>query len=403
MTIIPGLLGVGTGENRYMIIMQNDKELRPTGGFWTNYATFKINNALLSSDFSSKDMYSIDLTLDQIDAYYTFGAPPFPYGKYLKVERWYARDANTSPDLPTSIDNFMKSYNLAMKIDPYNVKPIDGIVAVDTQVIRELMAVTGPVTLNGITYNSENVVLELEKIASLALREQSNRKGVLGSLMGAMLQNVFNSEESLWSKLIDKAVDLMARKHIQAYVFNPDAQVLLEKYNIAGRIVDPVQGDYSFIASTNLGGDKTNWFVSKEVTHILAKEGTKWTDTVKIKYTYKEPSAEFAPFVKRFRDWVRVYAPLGSTSLSMTGSEDGNGTDTERNKTYFWGYVELGPNETKELTFKYSLPDGVIKDGKYTLYLQKQAGIDHELHTVLINGSTRTIDLNTDQIITQKL
>ena len=74
---------------RYMVIMQNDKEIRPTGGFWTNYATFKIQEGLLQSDFTSKDFYSIDYALDPMDAYYDFPDAPQAYTKYLKVERWY--------------------------------------------------------------------------------------------------------------------------------------------------------------------------------------------------------------------------------------------------------------------------------------------------------------------------
>src|SRR3989344_4770103 len=399
LTIIPGLLGVSTGEQRYMIIMQNDKELRPTGGFWTNYATFKVNNALLSSDFSSKDMYSVDLTLDAIDAYYTFGAPPFPYGKYLKVERWYARDANTSPDLPTSVDNFMKSYNLAMRIDPLEIKPVRGIVTIDTQVIKELLEITGPATVNGVTYNSENVILELETIASLALKEQQGRKRVLGDLMERMLVNVFESEKGLWSQLLEKGVDLANRKHITAYSIDPEAQALLEKYNFAGRIVDPVEGDYTFLASTNLGGDKRNWFVSKEVDHSLSKENGKWVRTVMVKFSYPEPAAEYGAFVKRFKDWLRVYTPLGSELISVDGSEDGSGSESERNKTYFWGYVELGPGESKEMTFKYVLPDNVVKENVYNLYLQKQAGVREETHRITINGKTESVDLKTDKLL----
>ena len=397
LTIIPGLLGVSTGEQRYMIIMQNDKELRPTGGFWTNYATFKVSNALLSSDFSSKDMYSVDLTLDAIDAYYTFGAPPFPYGKYLKVERWYARDANTSPDLPTSVDNFMKSYNLAMRIDPIEIKPIKGIVTIDTQVIKELLEVTGPATVNGITYTSDNVVLELETIASLALKEQQGRKRVLGDLMERMLVNVFESEKGLWSQLLERGVDLANRKHITAFSFDAEAQALLEKYNFAGRIIEPVEGDYTYLVSTNLGGDKTNWFVSKEIDHTLSKENGKWVRTVKVKYTYPEPSVEYGAFVKRFKDWLRVYAPMGSELISVEGSEDGSGTEIERNKTYFWGYVELGPGETKEMTFKYVLPNEVINGNSYNLYLQKQAGVREETHRVTLNDKTETVTLKTDK------
>ncbi|OGC69756.1 hypothetical protein A2415_04750 [candidate division WWE3 bacterium RIFOXYC1_FULL_39_7] len=403
LSLFPKLLAVDTPEKRYMIIMQNDKELRPTGGFMTNYATFKINNGLLQSDFSSKDMYSIDLALDAIDATYDFPDPPAAYTKYLLVERWYARDMNASPDFITSMDQFLKFYTLAGRLNPYEIKPVDGIVAIDTQVVKELLEVTGPATVNGVTYTSENVVLELEKIASLELREQLNRKKVLGDLMEAMLINVFEADKNLWPKMIDKAINLATRKHILVYMFDPEAQALIEKYNFAGRVFDKTEGDYSMVVSTNLGGDKTNWFTHKKVTHTIAKENNKWVRTVKIDYTYTQPSDEYAPFVKRFKDWVRVYAPIGSSFISVEGSEDGTSTDQERNRTYFTGYIELGPNETKSMTFKYALPDNLITNGTYTLTIQKQPGIDSETHVVIVNGKSQEILLNKDTKVSSKL
>lgn len=405
LQIIPGVLAVGTPTKRYMIIMQNDKEIRPTGGFMTNYATFKITNGLLDSDFTSKDMYSVDLTLQTIDVWYTFPAAPLPYTRLLKVEHWFARDMNYSPDFPTSMDQFMKFYNMAGTINPYEIKAVNGIFAIDTYVIQELLDVTGPVTVNGVTYTKDNVVLELEKIASLALAEQSNRKKVLGDLMQSMLLNVFQSESDVWPKLIEKAISLAQRKHISIYLFDPVAQSLVDSYGLGGRITDPVTGDYLMVVSTNLGGDKTNWFTHKEVTHTLAKEGTRWADTVNIKYTYATPEGDYALFLKRFRDWVRVYAPAGSELISTVGSEDTtlNLSDQERGKVWFSGYVELGPGETKEMTFKYYIPDTAIVNGNYTLTIQKQAGIDSEKYTIVSNGKTQKMDLKTDTKITVQL
>lgn len=398
LQILPGVLAVDTPTKRYMIIMQNDKEIRPTGGFMTNYATFKVSNGLLDSDFTSKDMYSIDLTLDKIDSYYDFPDPPKPYSSLLKVERWYARDMNYSPDFPTSMDQLLVFYNMAGRIDPYEIKPVDGIFAIDTNVISEILDVTGPVTVNGITYTKDNVVLELEKIASLALAEQANRKRVLGDLMQGMLVNVFESDSNLWPKLIDKGVDLAIRKHISVYVFDPEVQSLADKYGLGGRIKENVDGDYAMLVSTNLGGDKTNWFTSKEVTHTLEKDGDRWLRTVKVKYQYTEPSAEYGALVKRFRDWIRLYVPVGSELVSVEGSENQeyNMSDQERNKTWYSGYLELGPGESKEITFKYYIPSDTVKNGEYKLNIQKQSGIDKEKHTVVYGGEIKEIDLDKD-------
>jgi len=402
LTLIPRVLAVGTPTKRYMIIMQNDKEIRPTGGFMTNYATFKISNGLLDSDFTSKDMYSIDLTLDLIDATYDFPDPPGPYGKYLLVERWYARDMNYSPDFVTSMDQFLKFYNMAGRINPTEVKPVDGIFAIDTQVISELLEVTGPVTVNGVTYTKDNVVFELERIASLALKEQAGRKRVLGYLMQAMLTNVFESDKNLWPKLVDKGISLASRRHIQAYIFDPEVQALLDKYDIGGRIKQDTKGDYSMVVSTNLGGDKTNWFVTKVVNHKLEKSGDKWLRTVNIVYTYNQPAGEFAPFIKQFKDWVRVYAPIGSEFISVDGSEDGTMTDQENNRVWYSGFLTLQPGETKEITFKYYIPSNVVGDKQYDLYIQKQAGINGEKHTVTYNGKQIEVILDNFKEVTIK-
>ncbi len=403
LTIFPRILAVSTPMKRYMIIMQNDKELRPTGGFMTNYATFKIMDGLLQSDFTSKDMYSIDNTLDLIDATYDFPDAPAAYMKYLKVERWYTRDMNASPDFIESMDQFLKFYNMASRLNPNEIKAVDGVIAINTNVIKELLDVTGPVTVNGITYTSENVVIELEKIASLQLQEQANRKKVLGDLMQAMLINVFESDKNLWAKLIEKGVDLAVRKQVLVYMFDTEVQSLVEKYNFAGRITDPVKGDYSSVVSTNLGGDKTNWFVNKTVDHTLTKENNRWVDTVKIKYTYTSPQGDYTLFAKRFKDWVRVLTPLGSEFISVDGSEDGTEKGEVRGKTYFTGYVELGPDESKEMTFKYYLPATTVEGDKYMLTIQKQPGIDKELHRVTVNGKTVDYMLSTDKEITVSL
>ncbi len=394
LVVIPELLGVGGVEKRYMIIMQNDKEMRATGGFWTYLATFKVNNALLNSDFTSYNSYYVDDVLNTIDAYHTFPKVPPTYETHLKVERMFARDANVSPDLPTSIDQFLEFWNLAKPLAPGQFKDIDGFVVINTRVLEELLEITGPATVNGFTYTKDNVVLELEKLASLALAEQVNRKKVLGDLMERMLVNVFESDKNLWPKLVDKGFNLMARKHVAAYVVDPEAQALLEKHNFAGRIVDPVEGDYVFVNDTNLGGDKTNWFTTKEVNHKLEQVNGKWKRTVTVNFTYKQPSAEFAPFVKRYRSWIRIYTPLGSELIKMTGSDDAAGTGEERNKTYFHGFVTLGPDETKTLTLEYYVPDSVVKDGVYKLYIQKQLSIDTEKHSVTVDGETKELLLD---------
>jgi hypothetical protein len=398
LLIIPGILGVGTGEKRYMIIMQNDAEIRATGGFWTNFATFKVNNALLTSDFTSKDMYSIDIALDAVDKYYTFPTVPAAYQKFLKVERMYARDANISPDFPTAIDTFNNPfYRLAQQVNVSEFKPVNGYFAINTEVVREFIEITGAVNVNGVVFDKDNVVLELEKIASLSLTQQANRKKVLGDLMEAMLKNVFESDSFLWSQLIEKGVDLMNRKQIMVYFNDPNAQKLVEKYNYGGRIVETPDSDYMFFVSTNLGGDKTNMFIDRKFTTQTYTENGKIMRKVKVTYTYPQPGPEYVDFVKRYQDWFRLYVPEGSELVSIEGNEDTvTYTDKERSKVYFGGFLGMGPNETKEVTFTYSVPNSVIKNNQYNLYIQKQSGVNNEVYMIDTFGTKITESIDKD-------
>lgn len=401
LTVIPSVLGVGA-EKRYAIIMQNDYELRPTGGFWTNYATFRIKDAALNSDFTSKDMYSIDQIISTTDTIYTspFLPPTPPYAQFLKVEHTYARDSNFSPDYVTSVDAWMKYYNKAHLIAPLEAKPINGVFAMDTHVIRELLKITGPVTVGGTTFDSDSAVLELEKIASLELREQQNRKKVLGDVMEAMLINMYKSERNLWPKFIETAIKLAIEKHAQGYVFdNADAQKLLEKYNFGGRIMPYDRGDYSFVVSTNLAGNKNNAFVTKSVVHNITQENGKVLHEVVINYVFGDPQPGYEPLVSQYAEWVRVYAPAGSKLVSVDGSDATTSADTgeELGKVYFAGHITLPPHESKTIKFKYEIPNTLITDKAYNLYLQKQAGTNNDKHTVNVKGKTQEAELITDK------
>jgi len=92
-----------------------------------------------------------------------------------------------------------------------------------------------------------------------------------------------------------------------------------------------------------------------------------------------------------------VYTPLDTELIGIFGSEDETGSGEERNKTYYHAYIELGPGERKELTFKYYLPEGIITDGNYELLIQKQPGIEKEVHVVTTGSKSATIELEKDE------
>ncbi|MBI2190103.1 MAG: DUF4012 domain-containing protein, partial [Candidatus Levybacteria bacterium] len=89
--ILPSLLG-DPEDKKYLVLFQNDNELRPTGGFITAYAIFRLEKGVVHVDTSS-DIYNLDNTL--------LNKPkaPEPILKYLpNVATLNLRDSNLSAD-----------------------------------------------------------------------------------------------------------------------------------------------------------------------------------------------------------------------------------------------------------------------------------------------------------------
>ena len=230
LKLAPNALGEPTAKN-YLILFQNDKEIRPTGGFITAYAFLNLNKGKLSTT-ASDDIYRLDekllkVCLNKICPL----TPPLPIIKYLPETNgkprsaWSMRDSNISPDLPTSAKEFERIYALLGEGIPF-----DGIITIDTQVVEELIKITGPINVFGITYSAEidercncpNVVYELEHYAEISSKGESDRKAILGTLMQQMLAKILGSGTDKIPAVLNAVVTLANDKHINFFKENRD-------------------------------------------------------------------------------------------------------------------------------------------------------------------------------------
>ena len=198
---LPEIAGANDQRKKYLILFQNDNELRPTGGFLTAYAVIFMENGKVIPE-KSDDIYELDKKfIKRIPI-------PEELGKYLTTEKyWNLRDMNISPDFKVSMDQFLENYK-EIKGEPSNV---DGIIAVDTQLLTELVRVVGPIEIPGYgTFSAENdkrcdcpqIIYALSEIITKPtpyMRE--DRKGVLGPLMSAILQKIYSSPRTFMADL----------------------------------------------------------------------------------------------------------------------------------------------------------------------------------------------------------
>lgn len=398
--LLPSLLG-DPKEKKYLVLFQNDKELRPTGGFITAYAVFRIESGVIHVD-RSDDIYTLDNGI--------YGKPiaPSPILKYLpNVTTFNLRDSNLSPDFIESMKTFNSLYAKAS-----NKADVDGIIALDTSVlVSTIKILDDEVYAGGVKFTSKEdprcdcpqVIYELEslistpksvdlKVTTLAA-VQAQRKDMIGVLLYSIMEKALKSSPKLyWGPLFQDLLAQVQQKHIMFYIYNQDAQIGVEALNAAGRI-RPYDGDYLHINQANFGGAKSNLFIQESVNQNY-EVGGDGTITKKVTINYKNPHAPSDCNLERgnlcinavLRDWIRIYTPLGSKLIDSQGSEVKMTSYDELGKTVFEGFLTVRPKGSATFSISFVLPFKV-KDGNLPLYIQKQPGTGGNEYTLEVKGA----------------
>lgn len=378
LTTLPSQLG-SDKPMTYLVLFQNDKELRSTGGFWTAYAIIKLNKGEIV-DMTSGDMYFLDI--DNRVAFYP--PAPYPIATYLKLEDWYIRDVNIYADFEEAVNKMGEFWARVPGVPNY-----DAVVAIDTFVVEDLLGVLGPVELGGYgQFTKDNVTYQLELVSNVLKKNEGDRKDILGGLMREIVNRAFGLPANEYDKLISLAAENLSEKHILLNFKNSKAQALAEEFNMAGKINTTWEGDYLHINDTNLAGRKANWWIKEVVTKKTDKNGK---TVLTIEYTNE--GDYHSEWNTGYRDWVRVYVPKGSTLINSTGSLNPVQIKEEYGKTYFEGYMAVDPKQSVTLSLEYQIPQSTNLE---KLLVQKQPGTPNFEYSISLGSNTLTHPLEKD-------
>lgn len=395
---LPTILG-NEKKMRYLIIFQNDKERRATGGFWTGTTELTLEKGKF--EFAGvTNIYDIDAGIRPAKA-------PDPITRYFKgVDVWHLRDTNISPDLVESVKNFQslyKTYGAAVEYD--------GIFFIDTTVLVDLINIFGEEVkkdnevigyaryVEGIKFSTETdprcecpqvIYTLLESIGTQVGYARGDRKAILGSLLKDLMNFAIGASPSkYWGRVTQTMLQNMDEKHVLLYFIDPTSQAAVEKMGWAGRLEDQEGIDYLHINNVNFGGQKSNLFVEESVQS--ATQGSKRTVTI----TFKNPFASSNCNLEQeqvlclnapLRNWIRFYVPKGSELIELKGSTTPVRTYDELDFTVFEGFMIVNPEGRAEVTAEYTLPTGV---DSAKVFIQKQAGLEEQEWNVTIEGASK--------------
>ena len=366
-------------KSTFLVLFENNTELRPTGGFLGTYGILQTENGDVVR-FDSHDIYHMDQPMEALHLLSIM--PPQPLKIYLN-KTWYMRDSNWSPDWPTAAQQiawFYKKENTLLppknKINDFS-GDFDGIIAITPEFVTSLLDLTGPITINGEQFTKDNFTELLQYKVEQDLAAQNvtswQRKEIVGKILAQMKTQLFNLNYSQWPQALAKVNEAVKEKNILAYLPDDYRESLLESLGAGGEM-KTVSGDYFMLVDANLGAEKTDAAMRRNISYEVQQKPDGLYADLKIAYA-NTGVADWR--TTDYRSYTRIYLPEGSELLAASGFTAKDKPVVELGKTVIGGLLQVRLGKTSALELKYKLPQDLadqFAQGNYQLYVQKQPG-----------------------------
>lgn len=420
------------GQSQIFVLLENNNELRPTGGFIGSFASLNIDNGSIKS-LKVDSIYALDGQLQENIV------PPEPI--FNVNNRWYLRDANWFVDFPSSAKKLSTFYEKEGGETP------DIVIAVTPNLIIDLLRLTGPVEMPkyGVTLNPDNFV-ELTQVVSsdYATMPENKPKQILADLVPILFDRLAKLSDVQKPDFLAALQKNLNEKHILLYSRNSQLQNLYETFGWSGKVLD-TDRDYLAVVNANLGATKSDLAVEQKIKleTEISSDGT-ITNRLTISRHNSLPELD-----QTFNDsFIRVLVPEGSKLLENQGFDyrplgmkkpfnqktddevmawekgtvrdvvSGTLIGSESGKTFFGNWQKLTGGQTRNIVLVYQLPFKLKDVDRYSLLLQKQAGALNQSFTqevrfedrklewsnfqpqnLTANSYSQTLELNRDQML----
>ncbi|MCX6705896.1 MAG: DUF4012 domain-containing protein [Candidatus Woesebacteria bacterium] len=385
------LLGVNKTKT-YLVLFQNNMELRPTGGFIGSFALVSFGSGKLN-EVSVQDVYSAD---GQLKGHVE---PPQPIKKYLNEANWFLRDSNWDPNFSASAER--AEWFLDKEIDT----PVDGVIAIDLNVIKDVLEAIGPIYLSDYQtqVSSDNFYEKTQGEVEKNFFPGSTKKAnFITALAKEMTNLLILNKENNKTKLAKIIYDNLEARHIQIFLHNNLAKEALSNLNWDGAFNYPTCGgdcysDLLGLVEANLGVNKSNYYIERK--YNLAVNLQEGIIKKNLSVTYKNNANLAMGNGGIYKAYTRLVVPLNS---DLEFIEVGNNPlqpdiETVSGRKEIGFYFELPPGQTKTINMAWQTvqPLSLNRAGRYLMYVRKQAGTPAEPIIISYNTSP-LVDLSVE-------
>ena len=383
---IPNLLGQNERKT-YLVLFENNMELRPTGGFIGSFGLITFDGGRLS-DLTVNDVYTAD---GQLNGHVE---PPLPIKNYLGEASWWLRDSNWDPDFPTS------AKRAEWFLDKELGKKVDGVIATDLYPIKEILKVTGSVFLSDYnsTITSENLYETTQNEVQNNFFPGTHKKAsFLTALSRSLLGELTGLKASQKLGVLKSFYDSLNDRHIQIYLHDSTPQEALSSLQWDGAVISPNCGkncyaDLVGVVEANVGMNKSNYFIQRSI-DLDINLGIYKIDR-KLTLNLKNTANTALGVSGRYKNYVRILIPADSSDISVKNYTGEIQEILSPEITDIRGHKEVGVlmevlggrSGSVEFSWTSSIIDKPTLTN-YGLYIRKQAGTEEDPIKVNIKGN----------------
>ncbi|MBN2306435.1 DUF4012 domain-containing protein [Candidatus Peregrinibacteria bacterium] len=352
----------------YLILLQNNYESRPTGGFITGYGEVSATMGFVSN-ISFHNSYEIDTN--------TYITPPYPQEELLKNE-WYQgytfRDANWNPDFPSSAETLIDFYQ-----KKFPDKDVDGIIVMNFSMVEDLVKALGNIEIEGEKVNADSLFKTITDTVNDVDRHDETALIERKSILGEMAANLI--PKAKWHPFKTKKViiDALHSKDLFMWFKSTGMQKKVEKKGWANHMDLAENSDFLHVNLANLGSKKADRYLIKEVFHHvnIQKEIPEITTEIMVRY----PGSKNI-YADDYKGYLRIYIPASATIQSDTL---GASVETEEGFKVIGTQLILPAGSKSTIGYTYELPRTLLPLDTYRLRLVTQSG-DNKSYTVTVES-----------------
>lgn len=395
--MLPELLGLHEPQS-YLLLLQNNHELRATGGFITAVGRITLDKGRIT-ELVIDDSY--DIARHDVD----HPLAPQPVKRYMDIEILFLRDINWSPDFPTTARLASSLYAQDAGVQTH------GVISVDMRAVELLVGALAPLEIPGsdVILTQDNVMEAIMRFWDRPPTSENNEEVEAESLLardGWVLQRKdfipliaeaaiarLQSGNVNPLMLLEGITAALNERAIQIWLANPAAAKLMAQQGWDGRLAPEAGSDFISLVDMNMGYNKVNAVLERSLSYkVTWPDGPTAPAQATLTATYRHPLdvenpvcvprtdfsklASYTDLIERcYFGYVRLYVPDGSQLVAIEGVEKESvvAQPGEAGTEVFGGYFSVKPGEEHTITFTYTLPESITVDN-YRLVVQRQSG-----------------------------